>query len=754
MLDKLRRIVQEVNSAENLDEVLQTIIKRVKEVMNTDVCSVYLTSPQTQENLLMATDGLNPSAVGRVKLAPSEGLIGLVAERADPVNLENASTHANYKYLPETGEERYHGFLGVPIIHHRKTLGVLVVQQLQDRRFDDEEVTLLVTMAAQLAGAIAHAQASGAINGLETKSIGGDRPFRGLPGAAGVAVGTAIVIYPPADLDAVPNRKTKDVKTELDVFHNAVNAVQVDFEGLKAQVKQLPVEDRAIFDAYLLMLKSESLIKKTEDRIRQGFMASTALRDTIREQVHIFDGMADHYLAERAADVRDLGRRILMHIQSKKHKPREYPKKTVLVGDELSASDLIAVPEKQLAGVLCTTGSGSSHVAILARALGIPAVMGVDDLPTGKVERNDLILDGYQGIVYVGPSKNVLKEYKRLIKEERELSTDLNSLRNKPAETPDKVRIPLYINSGLLSDVDSSIDSGAEGIGLYRTEFPFMIRDRFPGEEEQTQIYRKILEAYAPRPVTLRTLDIGGDKTLSYFPIKEDNPFLGWRGIRVSLDHPDIFITQLRAMLRASQGLDNLHILLPMISCVSEVNESLELISRARDDLLNEGMVDIRMPQIGAMVEVPSAVYQADLIAKRVDFLSIGTNDLVQYILAVDRNNTNVAELYDCLHPAVIKAVQQVVQVGRYRQIPVSVCGEMAGDPAAVVALLGMGIDSLSMSVLALPRIKWVIRNFTQEKAQKLLEQALELESAKDVRHVLNREIDKAGLGSLLRPGK
>lgn len=754
LFDTLRRIVQEVNSAENLDEALETITRRVKEVMQTNVCSIYLTDPQTGNNLLMATDGLNPDAVHHVNLEPGEGLVGMVTSRSEPVNLEDAASHPAYKYVPETGEERYHGFLGVPIIHHRKVLGVVVVQQLTSRRFDENDETLLVTIAAQLAGAIAHAQAIGEIDKLQNQAVNDNRPFRGLPGAPGVATGTALVVYPSADLDAVPNRRCKDIEAEIKVFHAAVMAVRSEIGEIKEQVTHLPEEDQAIFDAYLMMLRSNSLIKKTEERIHQGFMASTALRDTVREQIHVFESMSDDYLADRAQDIKDLGRRILMHIQSKKPGPRVYPNRTILVGEELSASTLMEVPKDQLAGVLCASGSSSSHVTILAKAMGIPAVMGASDLPIGKVENHHLILDGYQGIVYVNPSKTVQNEYARLIKEEAELSSNLATLKELPAETPDGHQIPLYVNSGLLSDLNNFVDSGAQGIGLYRTEFPFMIRDRFPGEEEQLHIYRQILQDMAPKPVVLRTLDIGGDKNIPYFPIKEDNPFLGWRGIRISLDHPEIFVTQLRAMMRASDGLDNLHILLPMISSVSEVQDAGQLIRRTHADLVSEGFDQIPMPRVGAMIEVPSAVYQTRSIAKHVDYLSIGTNDLVQYLLAVDRNNPNVAALYNNLHPAVIEAVHHVITTGQQHGVPVSVCGEMAGDPAAAILLLGMGIDSLSMSVIALPRIKWVIRSVTQKKAKQLLQQALTLDDPKEIRQLLVDELDKQGLGGLIRPGK
>lgn len=751
MLETLRRIVQEVATAENLEEALDLIVHRVKSVMNADVCSVYLSDPASQTRVLMATDGLNPNAVGNVRLGPGQGLISLVCERAEPLNLENAPDHPGYLYLPVTGEEPYHGFLGVPIVHHRICLGVLVVQQRERRSFEEDEVTLLVTLAAQLSGAIAHAEANGGISRLKAWTLGGDKPFRGIPGSPGVAQGTALVIYPPADLDAVPTRTTTDIEGEIRAFNTALEATREEIKRLKERVATLPIENQALFDAYLLMLQSESLIGKTVERINQGFWASTALRDTVREQTLFFAGIEDDYLRERAQDIRELGRRILMNIQSKTRGPRIYPDRTVVVGEDISAVVLAEIPHECIVAVVSGEGSSSSHVAILARAMGIPTVMGLGDLPIARLDGCNLVVDGYQGYVYVDPTATVTAEYARIMSEDARLSAELTELQSLPAITLDGVRTPLYLNAGLLSDVASSADGGAEGVGLYRTEFPFMIRDRFPGEDEQTGIYRKVLEAFPGRPVVLRTLDIGGDKTLPYFPIKEDNPFLGWRGIRVSLDHPDIFLTQIRAMLRASRGLGNLSILLPMISGVSEVHESLELICRARDELLEEGLRDIKMPRIGAMVEVPSAVYQAHVIAKRVDFLSIGTNDLVQYILAVDRNNSRVASIYDCLHPAVIQAVQQVARAGARHQIPVSVCGEMASDPAAVVLLVGMGLDSLSMSASSIPRIKWVVRNFTFKRARDLLDIALQMEDSKSIRGMLYEELERAGLGNLVR---
>ena len=757
MLDVLRRIVQEVGGARDLEQALAIIVKRIKQAMAADVCSVYLCDYNQQRHSLMATDGLNPAWVGHVSLTMGEGVVSAVAETAEPLNLDNAPDHPRYRFVAETGEEYYHGFLGVPIIHHRRVLGVLVVRQRDARKFAEDEVAFLVTMAAQLAGAIAHAEASGGISqrlSTDTTLVAGTI-LEGLAGAPGVGIGTALVMYPPADLNAVPDRKPANVDAEIITLKAAVATVQAEIQALGERLGvHLRAEERALFDAYSLMLNSETLMNALEGRIRAGNWASGSLRETINEQARVFEQMDEPYLRERAQDIRDLGRRILVCLQSAgRRSPPPYPERTVLVGEEITATMLAEVPREKLVAVVSASGSRSSHVAILARALGVPAVVGATDLPTGRMEGRELVVDGYRGRVFVDPSEAVRSEYLRLAQEEAVLVAGLEGLKDLPAETPDGVRVPLYANSGLISDVAPSLTGGAEGIGLYRTEFPFMIRDRFPGEEEQLRIYRQVLEAYAPRPVVLRTLDVGGDKPLSYFPIVEDNPFLGWRGIRITLDHPEIFLVQLRAMLRASVGLDNLRLLLPMISQLSEVDEARRLVERAYQELVGGGE-SIVMPPLGVMVEVPSAVYQSDEIARRVDFLSIGTNDLTQYLLAVDRNNSRVAALYDALHPAVLRAIHQVVIAGHRQGKPVGVCGEMAGDPAAAIVLLGMGVDSLSMSVASLSRVKWAIRNIRRDEAETVLAEVLDMEDTEAVRDRLEQVLDDAGLGGLVRAGK
>jgi phosphotransferase system enzyme I (PtsP) len=754
MLDILRRIVQKVNAAPDLGQALEIIVQSVREAVGVDVASVYLLDAEHGEYVLRATEGYRKNAIGKVRLQKGEGLVGMVGEREEPVNVEDAPGHPRYRFVNDTGEKPYHGFLGVPIIQHGHVLGVLVVRQREVRKFGDEEEAFLVTLAAQLAGAIMHAGASGDISSVLEAAADVSFSLKGLPGASGVAIGQAMVVYPPANLDVVPDRKADDIETEIKNFDEAVVAVQDDISDYANRLSAvLPAEELALFDALLLMLGGDSLVGETIERIQAGDWAPGALRKTIAEHVQVFESMEDSYLRDRASDINDLGRRILTYLQSDRPASREAYPRTVLVGEEISAGQLAEVPLEMLAGIVSARGSSSSHVAILAQAMGIPAVMGVNDLPVARLEGQTLIADGYRGDVFVNPSALVRKEYMRLQVEESELTEVLRHVVDKPSVTPDGISIPLYLNTGLVPGIELSVPSNCDGVGLYRTEIPFLMRERFPGEEEQMRIYRKTLEAYAPNPVNLRTLDIGGDKMLSYFPVQEDNPFLGWRGIRISLDHPEIFLTQLRGMLRASVGLNNLTIMLPMVSSVTELDKALVLINQAYNELLEEGE-DVYRPPIGIMIEVPSAVYQVAAMARRVDFFSIGTNDLTQYLLAVDRNNSRVAYLYQTLHPAVLRAVQQVVQAAHQLGKPVSVCGEMAGDPAAVLALMGLGVNSLSMNASSLPRVKWVIRSFTMGEAQDLLQQALLLEDPYAIRDLYNNVLEQGGLGGLVRAGK
>lgn len=756
MLDRLRDIVQAVNSARDLQSALDVIVSSVRDAMVTQVCSVYLLDSDIGSHVLMASEGLRKESVGHVSLQLDEGLVGLVARNAEPVNLEDAQSHPNYHYLSETGEEAFSSFLGVPIIHHRKVLGVLVVQHRDKRSFDAGEEAFLITLSAQLAGVIAAAEATGALQGMSPSGQRrSDNTFSGISGASGVAIGHAVVVFPHADLSIIPSRQIDDIDAELSAFAIALSSVRDDIRALSESVgQQLRPEERELFDVYLRMLDDDALGREVNELIRGGNWAQGALADVATDHVKAFEQMKDPYLRERAADIKDLCSRVLAYLQeTESTKPREYPDHTILVGEELAPSMLMEVPREKLVGMLSVKGSSNSHVAILARTMGIPTVMGAVDLPYRKLDGRLLIVDGYNGTVFTSPSEATLARYGEVLKEEEQFVRGLEALIDLPCITPDHHRVSLWVNTGLMTDVVRSLDHGAEGIGLFRTEVPFLLSERFPSEQEQAAIYREQLQAFAPMPVTMRTLDIGGDKSLPYFPIEEANPFLGWRGIRVTLDHPEIFIAQTRAMIRASEGFNNLQIMLPMVSNLQEVTSATQIIKRALRELQEEGL-DVKMPLIGVMIELPAAVYLTRALCQIVDFVSVGSNDLTQYLLAVDRNNPRVADLYSAFHPAVLNALQHVVTAAHAENRPVSICGEMAGDPGAAILLMAMGFDTLSMNASTLLKVKAVIRAITLSSAKSLLHDVMQMSDAESIRSCVDLALYNAGVDRLLRSSR
>lgn len=756
MLKTLRRIIQGVNAADDLLSALAYVVTEVSDSVQTDTCSIYISDPLQGEYVLMATHGMDNSLINKARYKFGEGLVGLVGEREEPINIADAHDHQHFQASKQFNEDEFRAFAGVPVIHRGELLAVLTVRRRDAIAFEEDETAFLLTLSAQLAAEIASMQSKGNLGNVKKRRGRKKLPtvIVGVSGAPGVAVGKAVVIYPPADLDAVPDRKTDQPEQDIELFGNALEAAREEIQHLQHRAKSsLSAAENALFDAYLRILDSRSLTQEIEEEIREGQWAQSALKRVIKRHVLQFESLDDAYLQERATDFRDLGRRILSHLQSNKRELPDYVDNTILISDEVTATALMEVPREVLAGVISGSGSSNSHVAILARALGLPTVMGVTGVPLSDLNGKELVVDGYNGQVYVSPTATVKKEFRSLAEEEQELDEELEKLHDLPAETKDKHALSLYVNTGLAVDGGLSLSVGAEGVGLYRTEMPFMLRDRFPSEEEQRVMYRQLLNTFAPRPVVMRTLDIGGDKALPYFPVQEDNPFLGWRGIRITLDHPEIFLQQVRAMMKASVELDNLSLLLPMITSVKEVEQSQRFIQQAYDELINEGL-EIKKPAIGLMVEVPAAVYQCYELAKRVDFLSVGSNDLIQYLLAVDRNNSRVAHLYNGLHPAVLRALQNVVKQAHKANTPVSICGELASDPIAVVLLVGMGYDSLSMSARSLPRVKWVIRNFSLEHAKELVKEVVKMDDPVEVRCHLEMAIEEAGLGGLIRAGR
>ena len=754
MLASLRAIVQEVNSARSLPEVLTIIVTEVRSAMQAGVCSAYLFDEADQCYVLMATEGLRQESIGNVRLGMREGLVGLVAAKQEPLNLEDADQHPNFAYFEETGESPFHSFLGVPIIHHRKVLGVLVLQQETQRRFAPEEEAFVVTVCAQLSGAIAHAEATGALRQLASAGRGKSREaiFQGIASSPGVGIGRAVLVSSSTDLSAVPERFAKDHAAEIKRFLEALKATKRDMRNLgDGLASKLSEEEFALFEVYIRMLDDRSLVREVKDTIKQGRAATSAWSSVILKHVRTFKKMDDSYLRERAADVNDLGRRVLGYLQAKDTDQSPLPRRIVLVGEDLSATALADIPVSRLVGIISLKGSSNSHMAIVGRALGIPTVMGAVNLPWTELEGQELIVDGSTGDVISRATRAVRRNYVQRQRERQQFNKGLEKLRDIPCNTPDGKRFSLWVNTGLRQDTLQSLKSGAEAVGLFRTEIPFLMRSSFPTEDEQVEIYREQLAAFSPRPVTMRTLDIGGDKDLPYFPIEEENPFLGWRGIRISLDHPEIFLVQIRAMLRASEGINNLRIMLPMISNIPELERALQLIDRAYGELTEEEGYSIKRPLMGAMIEVPAAVYQVKEIGRRVDFLSVGTNDLTQYLLAVDRNNPRVADLYHTLHPSVLRALKSIIEQASSVKCQLSICGEMAGDPLSVVLLLGLGYETFSMSASSLLRVKSMLLNVACKDAQILARRALKMPDSSTIYKFMAEALNQPEVPRLLR---
>ena len=754
MLSSLRTIVQEVNSARSLSEVLAIIVKEVRDAMSAGVCSVYLFDESDQNYVLMATEGLRQESIGKVRMAMREGLVGLVAAKEEPLNLQDADQHPNFAYFEETGEAPFHSFLGVPIIHHRKVLGVLVLQQETRRRFASEEEAFVVTVCAQLSGAIAHAEATGALRQLASAGRGKSKEavFPGIPSSSGVGIGRVVLVTSSSDLKMVPERLTDNPGAEVKLFREALKATKRDMRNLGNGLSgKLSAEEFALFEVYIRLLDDRVLINEVISTIKLGQAAPSAWSTVILKHVRTFQKMDDPYLRERAADVNDLGVRVLEYLQAKDKDRAPMPRRIVLVGEDLSATALADIPVHRLVGIISLKGSSNSHMAIVGRALGIPTVMGAINLPWVELEGQELIVDGSTGDVISRATRSVRRHYVQRQREEKLFNKDLEKLRDIPCHTPDGIRFSLWVNTGLRQDTARSLKSGAEAVGLFRTEIPFLMRTSFPTEDEQIEIYREQLSDFAPRPVTMRTLDIGGDKDLPYFPIEEENPFLGWRGIRISLDHPEIFLVQIRAMLRASEGINNLRIMLPMISNVPELDRALQLIERAYQELTQEEGYTIKRPLIGAMIEVPAAVYQVKEIGRRVDFMSVGTNDLTQYLLAVDRNNPRVADLYHTLHPSVLRALKQIYDQASSVNCQLSICGEMAGDPLSTVILLGLGYETFSMSASSLLRVKSILLNVSRKDAKLLSKKALKMSSSKEIITFLAQSLNQPDVIKLLK---
>ncbi|HHI3299280.1 TPA: phosphoenolpyruvate--protein phosphotransferase [Klebsiella pneumoniae] len=748
MLTRLREIVEKVASAPRLNEALDILVTDVCQAMETEVCSVYLADNDRRCYYLMATRGLKKPRGRTVALAFDEGLVGLVGRLAEPINLADAQKHPSFKYIPAVKEDRFRAFLGVPIIQRRQLLGVLVVQQRELRQFDESEESFLVTLATQMAAILSQSQLNALFGQYRQTRI------RALPASSGVAIAEGWMDVSLPLMEQVYEASTLDTASERERLTGALEEAANEFRRYsKRYAAGAQKETAAIFDLYSHLLSDARLRRELFAEVDKGAVAEWAVKKIIEKFAEQFAALSDGYLKERAGDLRTLGQRLLFHLDDSIQGPNTWPARIILVADELSATTLAEVPQDRLAGVVVRDGAANSHAAIMVRALGIPTVMGADIQPS-LLHGHTLIVDGYRGELLVDPEPVLLQEYQRLISEENELSRLAEDDLQRASELKSGERVKVMLNAGLSPEHEEKLGSFVDGIGLYRTEIPFMLQSGFPSEEEQVAQYQGMLQMFNSKPVTLRTLDIGADKQLPYMPISEENPCLGWRGIRITLDQPEIFLIQVRAMLRANAATGNLSILLPMVTSLEEVDEARRLIDRASREVEEMIGYAIPRPRLGVMLEVPSMVFMLPQLASRIDFISVGTNDLTQYLLAVDRNNTRVASMYDSLHPAVLRALAMIAHDAERFGIDLRLCGEMAGDPMCVTILIGLGYRHLSMNGRSVARVKYLLRRIDIEEAQELSRCSLDAQMTAEVRHQVAAFMERRGLGGLIRGGR
>jgi len=736
LLRRLREISAEpINAQGRLDKIVVQIAAN----MVAEVCSVYvLRADQSLE--LYATEGLKREAVHLTTIQAGEGLVGLIAKTAEPLALSEAQEHPAFSYHPETGEEIYHSFLGVPVLRGGATVGVLVVQNKVRRSYSEEEVEALQTTAMLLAEMIASGELQSIAKSAELLALNSPRSMRGAPICDGVGLGYVVLHESRV---VVKNLLAEDVAGELRRLDAAIEAMRHSIDELVAHGDRMGVgEHREVLQAIRMVANDRGWLRRLREAVMTGLTAEAAVERVQNDARARIQRQTDPYLRERLHDLDDLANRLLHQLtgQSYAADRLSMSENAIVVARTMGPAALLDYDRTRLRGLILEEGSPASHVAIVARALGVPTVGLVPNI-TILVEPNDpIIVDGSTGEVHLRPQPEVRTAYADKARLRAKRQEQYARLRDVPAVTKDGVPISLHMNAGLALDMPYVRETGAGAIGLFRTELQFMLAPRFPRMEEQRLFYQSVLDAVPGRSVTFRTLDIGSDKILPYMAkIEEENPALGWRAIRIGLDRPALLRMQLRAMLKAAPGRE-LRVMFPMIANVTEFDKAKSLALRELDLIRKYNYEPPSKIEFGAMVEVPALLWQLDQIARRADFLSVGSNDLVQYLYAADRDNTRVSKRYDNLSEPVLRALKFILDAGERAGTPVTLCGEMGGRPLEALALLALGYRSLSMSPSSIGPVKAMILALDLGAAKKRLEELLKVhEGAASLREELRR---------------
>ena len=728
LLRRLREVMAEPVSAQ---ERLNKIVVLIAANMVAEVCSIYvLRVDGTLE--LYATEGLKPDAVHVTVLRQDEGLVGLVSSEAKSLNLSDAQHHPAFSFRPETGEEIYHSFLGVPILRAGNTLGVLVVQNRAARSYSEDEEEALQTTAMVLAETIASGELSAlAKPGLEPAA---HRPLQveGLSISDGIGLGHVVLHEPRV---VITKLIADDPQKELRRLDAALNTLRADLDVMLERRDVADAgEHREVLEAYRMFANDRGWTHKMHEAVTTGLTAEAAVERVQSDNRARMLRQTDPYLRERLHDLDDLANRLMRQLVGRDHAPsrEQLPDNAILVARSMGPAALLDYDRKNLRGLVLEEGGPTSHVAIVARALGIAAVGQIDNA-TGIVDPGDaIIVDGAMGHVYVRPTPDVEKNYADRVRLRARRQAQYAELRNKPCVTKDGEKVTLLVNAGLLVDLPHIAETGAAGIGLFRTELQFMIAAELPRAAEQLRLYRQVLDAAENRPVTFRTLDIGGDKVLPYmrFEEEEENPALGWRAIRLGLDRPGLLRTQIRALLDAAAERE-LRIMFPMVTTVDEFDQAKALVEKELTHLRRHGHTLPERVHVGVMVEVPALLYQLDELLKRVDFLSVGSNDLMQFMFAADRSNSRIASRFDPISPPLLRALKEIVDTARAANKPVTLCGELASQPIGALALIAIGYRSMSLSASAVGPVKAMLLDLDAEKVSAAIQPLLDGASPK-----------------------
>ncbi|HEY1224076.1 MAG TPA: phosphoenolpyruvate--protein phosphotransferase [Brevundimonas sp.] len=690
----LRQIREAMAGAAPAQQRLDKVVRIIAQSMVAEVCSIYLRRA-SGELELFATQGLNPEAVHNTRLRPGEGLVGEVARLAQPVSLSDAPNHPSFSYRPETGEDPYHAFLGAPLLRGGRAIGVLVVQNRAERRYDEDEVEDIQTIAMVLAETVASGELL-AQDELRDVEVAPHRPERlkGQKFAEGLAFGHVVLHeapLPPERLLA-ENQQVEEIRLRegLNTLKASIDALLDGGQG------KLAGQSFEVLETYRMFADDRGWNRSLEEAVRGGLTAEAAVDRVRNEHRARFANARDPYIKERLHDFEDLANRLLRILAGDQPGGRDLPDDAILVARNLGPADLLEYPRHKLKGLLLEEGSAASHAAIVARALQIPCVGRLQGVRDRLSEDDLVIVDGETGEAYLRPRPDMLSAVQSRMVVRQQRQAEFASLRDVPAQTLDGTRITLLTNAGLAVDLENMEETGAEGIGLFRTEFQFMVSEELPRLNTQTALYTLVLDAAGDRPVTFRTLDIGGDKVLPYLVSeREENPALGRRAIRLGLDRPALLRMQVRALLAAAAGRE-LRVMFPMIATVDEFRAARELVDRECEWARRRGRALPALLRVGAMVECPSLLWHLDALLPLTDFVSIGTNDLLQYMFAADRTNPLVSDRYDPLSPPALRALAEIQKKCVETGTPVSVCGELAGRPLEAFALMTLGYTRLS----------------------------------------------------------